>query len=191
MLYRLTYNPILSMLWSRRLDRRMAQVLLLTVGIMLVGLIEHLPRQWPAGLVNRYRASVCLVVAGLMAIALKMATQTEIAAFESGHFLSAWPMWVFLVSAAAICGLGFGMVEVTRYKDLLLTLPWSPLDAFTRKVLSRIVRAIAAWTASASIMALCAVVQIAQNFDRHDPSPLFTPDPWPSGSSPIIIYDLS
>ena len=166
-------------------------MLLLAVGLMLVGLIEHLPRQCPAGLVNRYRASVCLVVVGLMAIALKMATQTEIAAFESGHFLSVWPVWVFLVSAAATCGFGFGVVEVTRYKDLLLTLPWSPLTAFTRKVLSHIVHAIAAWTAGASIMALCAVVQIAQNFDRHDPSPLLTPDLWPSGSSPLIIYDLS
>ena len=100
-------------------------------------------------------------------------------------------MYLFLGLGSVILGLGFGVVEATKFRDLLLALPWSPIAVFIRRVLSRIIHAIVAWTASASVIALFVVVRIARNLDRQDNPHLLTPDPWPSGSGPLIIYDQS
>ena len=124
-----------------------------------------------------------------MAVALEVSNPAEFAAFESGYVLGAWGMWLFLVLGSAICGLAFGVVEFTTYKDLALTLPWSPLATFIRRIISSLVHAIVVWSANSSLIALYVEVRRIQDLDRHDTLQSPTPDLWPSGAGPRTLYE--
>ena len=124
-----------------------------------------------------------------MAVALEVSNPAEFAAFESGYVLGAWGVWLFLVLGSAICGLAFGVVELTTYKDLALTLPWSPLATSIRRIISGLVHVIVVWSANPSLIALYVEVQDTQDLDRYGTLQSLTPDLWPIGASPRLIYE--
>ena len=153
--------------------------------------LKNLLSLWSTRLIGWRLAFVSLAVVCLMAVAFSVAGPSDIGAFETGSIPGAWGMYLFLVATAVIFGVGFGVADVTTYRDLILTLPWSPIAIFTRRILTHLVRAITRWSASASVIALYVECQIAQSLDKQVvPLPL-THDSWPSGSPPLIVYDAS
>ena len=143
------------------------------------------PPDWRRALV------MALPLAGLMAVAFRVANEADVTAIESGYFLCAWEMLLFLVVGSAACGLAFGVVETTTYKDLIQTLPWSPLAALIMMIISGLVHAIGTWSISASVIALYSEAHSVRYSDWQESSPPLTPDLWPTGATPRILYEQS
>lgn len=126
---------------------------------------------------------------GLMAIALHVATASELAAISVGNVFGAKGFSLFLLIGAAVLGLCAGIAEVTRYRDLALTLPKFPWVALIKALLSRVVRSILSLITSFTPAVLTVKVRVNQSFRTFHTLPLLTPDLWPSGPAPSIIYE--
>ena len=134
---------------------------------------------------------MALLTASLMAIALSVTIPSEIEAISEGRIFGAWGFWLFLLCGAAALGVCAGVVETTRFRDLYLTLPRLPWAAFIKSMLSRIIRAIATLTliAIVSLIAVVVVVSFTQHRESREPSSPLTPDLWPTGATPRLIYE--
>ena len=145
---------------------------------------------WSIGPPGWRLALMALLTVGLMAIALSVTSPSEMKAISEGQIFGSLGFWLFLLGGAGVLGVCAGVVETTRFRDLYLTLPRLPWAAFIKLMLSRIIRAIATLTLIA-IVSLIAVVVVSftQLRESREPSSPLTPDLWPTGASPRLIYE--
>ena len=134
-------------------------------------------------------AIMALLTACLMALALSVTTQAELAAIAEGDLLAFWQFWAILLAGAALSGFGAGVVETTRIEDLAVTIPETPQAAFIESYPSRHLASIAALMANSPAAVLTVAARAAQRFRTLNPLPLLTPDLWPTGASPRTIYE--
>ena len=134
---------------------------------------------------------LCALLAGLMAIGLYVATSSELAAISDGNIVNVWGLSLFLLVGAATLGLCAGIAEVTRYRDLFLTLPKLPWAALIKRLLSRVVRTILALQSFFSAALLTISFCVIRSFRMFYTLPPLTPDLWPSGPAPRILYEAS
>ena len=137
-------------------------------------------------------AIMALLTASLMALALPFTTQAELTAIAEGDLSACWQIWAILLLGAALVGFGAGVVETTRFEDLAVTMPESALAAHIQNQLSRYFNALVVLMANAPSAVLLSVIRVSRRFNPFITLrrlPLLTPDLWPSGASPRLIYE--
>ena len=155
---------------------------------------RHNPSFWIASLWSArpqgWRLAImALLTASLMAMALSVTTQAELAIIADGNVTGFWQFWAFLLAGAVLSGFGAGVVEATRFEDLKATVPETRPAAFIQNQLSCHVESLVAHLVNAPAAALTVVARISQRLRTLISLPLLTPDLWPTGASPRIIYE--
>ena len=153
------------------------------VSFWLTSMWSTRPRGWRP-------VVVILPLAGFMAALLSITLPAELVAISEGDIGGAWEFWTFLLISAVILGLGAGVVETTGAQAVAQTMPGSPLAAFVRMSLSCLVRLLTSSLQKIlSIIAIVSVVNLSRRRDSPNSSSPLTPDLWPSGASPRLIYE--
>ena len=129
------------------------------------------------------------LLAGLMAIGLCVATSGELAAISDGDVFNAWGLMLFLFLSAAALGLCAGIVETTRFRDLVLTLPNFHWVTPIKEALSRAVRSILSLIRKVTPAGLTVRVRVPHSFHKVHKLPTLIPDLHPSGPAPRILYE--
>lgn len=129
------------------------------------------------------------LLAGLMAIALYVATSGERDAISDGNVFGALGFSTFLLIGAATLGLCAGIAEGTRYRDLVLTLPRLPWAGPIKAFITRMVRTIRALQTIFSAALIKISIRVIPSFRTFYVLPPLTPDLWPSGPAPRILYE--
>ena len=132
---------------------------------------------------------MALLTASLMALALPFTTQAELTAIAEGDLSACWQFWAFLLAGAVLSGFGAGVVETTRFEDLKATVPETRPAAFIQNQLSSHVESLVAHLVNAPAAALTVVARISQRLRTLISLPLLTPDLWPTGATPRLIYE--
>ena len=133
--------------------------------------------------------TLCALLIGLIAIALHVATSSELAAISVGNVFGAKGFSLFLLIGAAVLGLCAGIAEVARYRDLVLTLPKFPWVALIKALLSQAVRSILSLITRFTPTVLTVRIRVTQSFRTFHTLPTLTPDVWPSGPAPRVLYE--
>ena len=147
------------------------------------------PPDWRRALV------LFLPVAGLMAVFLSNLLPGELAAIANGEITGeTWWFWTFLAIFAIILGLGTGLAEDTGTKALVQTMAVSPVASLIREAFSSVAEMLS--PSMANVLSVLVLVNSSQFLRRHDSddfsSPLtLTPDLWPTGATPRIVYEQS
>ena len=133
-------------------------------------------------------ALMALLVGNLMLLALPFTTPADIAAIADGNVTG---FWVFLLVFSALSGFVVGVLDTTKRGDWVATLPHSQIAALITRMVFRLVRMAVALALNAPAAALVVVVRISQRFNPFISIrlPLFTPDLWPTGATPRLIYE--
>ena len=150
---------------------------------LLASLRSYRPDGW--------RLAVMTVLVGnLMMFAARFTTQVDLAAIADGDISASWELLVSLIVFSALIGFGAGVVDTTKFEDLVATLPDSPMATLIMRS-ARLIRTVVVLMANAPAAPLVVVARVSQ---RYNPFislrlPLLSPDLWPTGASPRLIYE--
>ena len=136
-------------------------------------------------------AIVALLVSLMVLLALPFTTPADLVAIAEGDLSACWQLWAILLLGAALSGFGAGVLETTKHEDLLATLPDSEISTLITRAVSRLVRTVVALAVNCPAAPLVVVARVSQKFNPFISLrlPLLTPDLWPTGPSPRLIYE--
>ena len=136
-------------------------------------------------------AIVALLVGLMVLMVLPFTTSADLDAIAEGDLSACWQFWAILLLGAVLSGFGAGVVETTRFEDLAVTMPESALAAHIQNQLSCYFNALVVLMANAPSAVLLSVIRVSRRFNPFITLrlPLLTPDLWPSGASPRLIYE--
>ena len=131
---------------------------------------------------------MALLVGLMMLLALPFTTPADLDAIADGKVPG---FWVFLLLGAALSGFGVGVLDTIKHEDLVATLPDSEIATLITRTVSRLVRTIVSLAVNSPAAPLVVVARVSQRFNRFISLrlPLLTPDLWPTGASPRVIYE--
>ena len=133
-------------------------------------------------------AIVALLVSLMVLLALPFTTPADLVAIAEGDLSACWQLWAILLLGAALSGFGAGVLETTKHEDLLATLPDSEISTLITRTVSRLVRTVVAFAVNCPAVPLGVVARPFISLPLPL-LPLLTPDLWPSGASPRLIYE--
>ena len=133
-------------------------------------------------------AIMAVLTVGLMVLALLFTTPADLAAIADGKLPE---FWVFLLVSSALIGFGAGVLDTTKRADLVATLPHSPIATLITRTVSHLVRTVVALALNSPAAPLVVVARVSQRFNPLTSLllPLLTPDLWPTGATPRLIYE--
>ena len=133
---------------------------------------------------------MALLVGLMVLLALPFTTPADLDAIAEGDLSACWQFWTILLLGSALSGFGAGVLATTKHEDLVATLPDSPMATLIMRT-ARLIRTVVVLMANAPAAPLVVVARVSQRFNPviSLPLPLLTPDLWPSGASPRVIYE--
>ena len=149
--------------------------------ILLASLRSYRPDGWRL-------AIMAVLTVYLMVLALLFTTPVDLAAIADGKFSG---FWGFLLAAAVLSGFVAGVLDTTKHEDLVATLPDSQIATLITRTVSRLVRTVVALAVNSPAAPLVVVPQISQRLRTLISRPILTPDLWPTGASPRLIYETA
>ena len=133
-------------------------------------------------------AIVALLVGLMMLLALPFTTPADLDPIVDGKVPG---FWLFLLLGAALGGFGAGVLDTIKHEDLVATLPDSEIATLITRTVSHIVRTVVALAVNCLAAPLVVVARVSQRFNPFISLrlPLLTPDLWPTGATPRLIYE--
>ena len=149
--------------------------------ILLASLRSYRPDGWRLAIMT-------VLVGNLMMLALLFTTPADLAAIADGKLPE---FWVFLLVSSALIGFGAGVLDTTKRADLVATLPHSPIATLITRTVSHLVRTVVALALNSPAAPLVVGARVSQRFNPLTSLllPLLTPDLWPTGATPRLIYE--
>ena len=136
-------------------------------------------------------AIVALLVGLMVLMVLPFTTSADLDAIAEGDLSACWQLWAILLLGTALSGFGAGVLDTIRREDLVATLPDSEMASLIKRISSRIIGTVVALAVNSPAAPLVVVARVSQRFNPFISLrlPLLTPDLWPSGATPRLIYE--
>ena len=136
-------------------------------------------------------AITALLVSLMVMLALPFTTPADLVAIAEGDLSACWQVWATLLVFSTLSGFVAGVLETTRRVDLVATLPDSEISSLITRTVSCLVRRVVALAVNSPAAPLVVVARVSQKFNPFISLrlPLLTPDLWPTGPSPRLIYE--
>ena len=145
---------------------------------------------WLGRLLDRRIAVALVMTFCQMVFSLYIATPSEIQAFENGDLSGSWPLILSFLTWSVLLGLSYGVVETAHFDEAFSALSQSPWAAHMRDLASRIVTSLFYFATNYLVLCLVGVTRVAERRYTCQPLlPLLTPDCWPTGTTPRLVYE--